>query len=370
MSNNHYICFITNIGAHYRLPIFSHIEKNFDCSYYLGDKIKSPLKTFEYKVLDGYRGTLHNIFWGPFYWQKGSIRLINKNYQYYILDGEPFCLSSWCILLLAKLKGKKTICWSHGWYGRETGIKKVIKKTFFSLFSKLMLYNEYSINLMEGLGFDRKKMFCIANSLDSDKELFVRKNLHSTDIYAFHFKNTNPTIIYCGRIQKRKKLEMLVDCVKVLNLDNIKTNLVIVGKDIDGVNLQDYAKKQGVENQLWMYGPCYDDRKIGELFYNAAVCVSPGNIGLTAIHALSFGCPAITHGNFPHQMPEFEAIRPGLTGDFFEQNQLDDLVRKVKKWIQQTPSEREITRKKAFEEIDNKWNIHHQIDVLKQVIYG
>ena len=36
--------------------------------------------------------------------------------------------------------------------------------------------------------------------------------------------------------------------------------------------------------------------------------VSPGNIGLTAIHSLSYGTPVCSHSNFNNQMPESEAI--------------------------------------------------------------
>ena len=42
-----------------------------------------------------------------------------------------------------------------------------------------------------------------------DKEKDIRKAMHYTCIYHDHFKNDYPTIIYCGRIQKWKKLEMI-----------------------------------------------------------------------------------------------------------------------------------------------------------------
>lgn len=362
------ICIITNIGTHYRYPIFNEIRKSFNADFFLGDKLQFPIKTFNYKDLEGYKGTVHNRFFGKFYWQDGTVRLVNKPYDYYILAGEPYCLSSWAILIYAKLKGKKTISWSHGWYGREGFIKRLIKKAFYSLFSYLMIYSEYAINLMEKEGFKRKRMFCIANSLDSDHEKAIRKELKPSNIYSNHFKNNNPTIIYCGRIQKVKKLPLIIDSIKILKDQGIKVNAVFIGKDIDDVNLPALAKRQGITDQIWMYGPCYEDKKLAELFYNAAVCVSPGNIGLTAIHTLSFGCPAITHDDFANQMPEFEAIKQGLTGGFFHEGDSNDLANKIKPWLFLTPEQREDTRKAAYAEIDRKWNIHYQIDVIKQVL--
>lgn len=365
---HHSICFITNIGPHYRYPIFRLMGENLPCCFYIGDKGETPIKTFKYELLEGYQKTLRNIFFHHFYWQKGSLHLIFKSYKYYILDGEPYCLSSWFILLFARLLNKKTIAWTHGWYGRETKGKRILKKIFYSLHDKLMLYNDYSIKLMIEEGFSPSKLYCIANSMNSDEEKKLRESITNTLIYQDHFNNNSPTIIYCGRIQKRKKIEMIIDSIKLLKDEGIQANVIIIGKDSEDVNIDNYAKELGVYNQIWMYGPCYDDKTLGELFYNANICVSPGNVGLTAIHALTFGCPVITHGNFPYQMPEFEAIKPGLTGDFFEQGNIFDLKEKIKIWIAKTPQERDMARTAAFEEIDSKWNIHYQIDVIKKVI--
>ena len=362
------LCIITNIGAHYRYPIFSLIDREIGCDFFLGDKVKQKLKTFEYGKLAGYKGTLRNRFVGPFYWQANSVNLVFKDYEYFILDGEPFCLSSWIILILCRLLGKKTISWSHGWYGREGFIKGFIKKIFFKLFSELMLYNEYAIRLMTDQGFNPAHMHCIANSMDSDKEKGLRASLKPSRIYQGHFQNDYPTIIYCGRIQKWKKLDMIIESMEILAKEGNPINAIFIGQDIENVDLKSYAASKGLEKHIWLYGPCYDDRIIGKLFFNASVCVSPGNVGLTAIHALSFGCPVITHNQFPYQNPEFEAIRPGITGDFFEKDNLLSMTEYIKKWTSQTQEEREQTRTAAFNEIDSKWNIHYQIEVIKEVI--
>lgn len=368
MSNTK-ICLITNLGAHYRYPIFEILGRELHVEFYLGDKVQTPIKTFNYEWLTGYRKTLKNVYLGNlFYWQKGSVKLIYKPYHFFITDGEPYNLSTWVLLILAKLLGKKTIAWTHGWYGREGFLKKWLKKWFYSLHSHLLVYNNYAIGLMREVGISEEKMTCIANSLDSDSLRIIRQSLHSTSIYSSHFNNTNPTVLYCGRIQKRKHLHLIIDAALRLQEENKLVNIVFVGEDVDDVKLDSYAKQHQFSN-CWMYGPCYDEHKLGELFYNAAVCISPGNVGLTAIHALSYGCPVITHDNFSQQMPEFEAVVPGKTGSFFKQNSPDDLVKTMIQWIGCSESKRQQTRLSAFNEIDSKWNVHYQLDVIKKVIY-
>lgn len=52
------LCLITNIGSHYRFPIFSEMAKLFACHFYLGDKVNTPIKRFDYNQLSGYQQTI------------------------------------------------------------------------------------------------------------------------------------------------------------------------------------------------------------------------------------------------------------------------------------------------------------------------
>jgi glycosyltransferase involved in cell wall biosynthesis len=340
----------------------------FHCDFYLGDKLPYQLKTFEYTSLNGFKGKLHNHFIHHFYWQSGVIRQLFAPYRFYIMNGEPFCLSTWLFLLLSKLTNKKVIGWTHGWYGREGIIKGNIKRRFFKLFDKLLVYNDYSINLLKQQGIDKSRLFCFANSLDSDRIKTIRKQISDTDIYRSHFGNDNPVLIYCGRIQKRKRLDLLINCLERLNQEGFPTNLMMVGADDEGTGIDRLVKEKGLTDKVWSYGPCFDERLLGEFFSNATVCISPGNVGLTAIHSLSYGCPVITHGDFPYQMPEFEAIRPNITGAFFKRDDINDMTETIKKWIESYRHNRDQIRQQAYDEIDKKWNIHYQIEVLKRVL--
>lgn len=361
------ICCILNMAPHYRMPIFSLMSEHFDCDFYFGDKMQNPIKKLNYNELKGFKKELHNLFIGPFYWQRKSVRLVFRKCDYFLLVGEPFCLSCWFILLIAKLLGKKTVTWTHGFYGREGKVKKIVKKTFFKLFTKMLVYNDYAINLMKNEGLKEDKMYCIANSLDTDNQLIVRQKLKKTDVFSSHFGNDEPVVFYIGRIQKIKRLDLLVESFKKLKDAGVKCNLVIVGKDDENVDLPKIINELGLESSVWLYGPCYDEAAIGEMFYNSAVCVSPGNVGLTSIHAMTYGCPVVTHDNFPYQMPEFEAITPELTGSFFKMDDVDDMTEKIRTWLEKTPEERENARLAAYRTIDSKWNIHYQIDVMKKV---
>lgn len=49
------------------------------------------------------------------------------------------------------------------------------------------------------------------------------------------------------------------------------------------------AESLGLQDYVWFYGACYNEKELSSLIYNADLCVAPGNIGLTAMHSMVFG---------------------------------------------------------------------------------
>ena len=146
----------------------------------------------------------------------------------------------------------------------------------------------------------------------------------------------------------------------------VNYNLTFIGGGEKTEELKNLVKELNLEQQVWFYGPCYDEIELGSLIYNADLCVAPGNIGLTAMHSMVFGTPCITHDDFKWQMPEFEAIRPCKNGCFFERDNVEDLAERIDEWFRINGKDRNMIRKACMEEIDDKWNPYFQIEVLKE----
>lgn len=361
------ICCIFNVAPLYNAPIYNLIDKELKCDFYFGNRIPYAIELMKYDSLNGYKKSLKFIcLIGNFYWQKGAVSLSFRSYEHYILTGEPFCISTWLILILNKLKGKKSYLWTHGWYGNESSVKKIIKRLFFGLSYKVLLYGDYARNLMIEEGFSPEKLITIYNSLDYDKQIQIRQNLKGTSIYKQHFKNQFPVLLYIGRIQSRKKIEMLIVALKELIESKSYCNLILIGNQIDDTNIHELVSIYKLDKYVWFFGSCYDENILGELIYNAVVCVSPGNVGLTAMHSMVYGTPVITQNNFKSQMPEFEAIEPHNTGDFFIEDSVEDLCCKIKDWISLDSELRDSIRQKCYKVIDEKYNPNRQISKLKE----
>ncbi len=365
------VCNIYNFASHYRGEIYKKIDKTFDCRFLFGDKIigQSGIKSFPTSELRDCAIVENRVFIkAPFYWQRGVLKQVFYKFDRYILLGEPFCVSSWIFLCLCKFFPKKrTFLWTHGWYGRENFIKKIIKKIYFSLADGIFTYGDYAKQLMQNEGFRIDKIFPIHNSLNYSEQKLLRESMSDNDIYQRHFSNDYPNLIFIGRLTKIKRIDLLLESLHILKNRGKNFNLTIVGDGDLMPTLSTMVKKLDLDKNVWFYGACYDEAENANLIYNADLCVSPGNVGLTAIHCFSFGCPVITHNNFSMQMPEFEVITEGKTGSFFEYNNTESLADSIQNWFSVSRSRAEI-RNLCFNIIDKEWNPNYQIEIIKRAL--
>ncbi|APU95299.1 glycosyl transferase family 1 [Sphingobacterium sp. B29] len=360
------ICLIYNFAQHYRLGIFKLLDRGLKMDFYFGDKM-GDIKKLNYGELSGFKGELKNIrILSNFYWQSGAVKLFFKdNYQSFLLLGEYYCISTWLILFFSLFSNKKVYLWSHGWYGKEGRVVSFIKKIFFSMSDAIFLYGEYAKKLMVAEGIKETKLHVIYNSLDYENQIRVRKSLSQNTLYKEHFGNDDPILFFIGRLTKVKKLDMVIDALDLLRKSGQNFNLVIVGNGEEREYLIDKCAKLFLDKRVWFVGELYSEDKIGEYIFNADLCISPGNVGLTAMHSLVYGTPVITHDDFKYQMPEFEAVQNGYTGLFFQKDNLEDLYEKIMYW-KTLNFDRQVVRQRCFQVIDEKYNPQYQYKIFSK----
>lgn len=353
----------------YREAVYNKIEEKYDCQWYF-DKADKGVGRFDpskYKSVSFL--PIKRV--GPFYFVKGLVSLLRKDSERYLMIGATANMSLF-FLLMAKclfFRKKNVYLWTHGFYGKEGWLNKTLwKRPMLKMADGIFTYGDYAKKIMVEDGFNPDKIFPIHNSLDYDKQLELRKSIQPSSIYKDHFGNEHPTLIFIGRLTKVKKLDMLVDALSKLRQKGKRYNLVFVGDGTVRENLELRVESLELREQVWFYGACYDEKANAELIYNADLCVAPGNIGLTSIHSLMFGCPAVSHNDFKYQMPEFEVIKSGITGDFFIKDDVESLAKTIEHWFETMRDKRDVVRKSCYEEIDERWNPHYQMNVLSKYL--
>lgn len=304
------------------------------------------------------------------FWQTGLIRMaLFGGHQVHIYWGEAHRLSTWLSILVSRLRGKRVVFWSHGLYGNERFLKKWIRHSFYRLADAILLYGDYARELMIRSGFDAHKLYTIKNSLDVDRqnELYATSHERAAQLRAALFPDGGRILIFVGRLTPQKKLGMLLEALQQLRRKGGDYKLLLIGDGNEREALSARVQALGLEPYVHFYGACYDDSVIAPLMMMADVCVSPGNVGLTAMHSLVFGTPVISHDNFAAQMPEFEAIDPGKSGAFYRQGDIDDLCAKIESVLQGVDSGA-ITPESCRENILKYYNVEYQYSVFSRML--
>lgn len=331
----------TNIAPLYTRPFWDELVESDKVSYFFysskrgfsGIKTIDPNESKEINEKGKFNWFfLRNIYLGRvLIYQIGMItRFLMTDYEAYILNGEMYSISNWISILICKFRKKPVLLWGHGIYGNEKYLKRIIRLLFCRIADYHLVYGKSAGNLMISEGINQNRIFPVYNSLDfkTHMRIYETKNLEETKklkIRLFQKNSGLPVVIFIGRLTKEKKISLLIEAIYQSRKKGHLYNCLIVGEGSEINNLKDLTNRLAISEQVLFYGACYDENTNSSLIMLADCCVSPGNVGLTAIHCMSLGTPVITHMNMCHQMPEAEAIIPGETGLFFEEDNIKSL---------------------------------------------
>ncbi len=365
------ICCLFNYNPLYRQPIYKAMDEAFDCDFFFADAADASIRQFPPETLKGFRGRLHAVttrFKG-YVWYRGVGCIFRRRYTHYIVTGENLIIADWLLMVWCRLTGARLLYWTHGEHEHHAkpSTHRVLS-AFYRGAHTLLTYGSSCWPYMVALGCKEERMKAIHNSLDTSVQSRLYAQLKPSEVYRDHFGNALPVVIYIGRLQQRKKVGQLIDAARLLRDQGRAVNVVLVGDEADATGLHEQVAAEGMERFVWFYGPSYDEARNAQLLYDARVCVCPAAVGLTAIHALSYGCPVVSNDNFETQMPEHEAVVDGVTGSFFHEDDVADLAEKMSHWCGLSAEAREATRRAARQTVEREWSVSYQLEVLRSCL--
>jgi glycosyltransferase involved in cell wall biosynthesis len=371
-----------NIAPLYSKPLWYELASstNIEYTFYSSGEGYSGIKTIDVNeskyinpnaLLDWHFLT-NIIVKNRIIYQKGIIlRCLQTDYDVYVLYGEMHCISNWVAALICKLRRKPFIFWGHGLYGNEKYIKKRIRLLFYKLADINFVYGNISRNLMIESGFNPDKVITVYNSLNFNfhKKLFDERNkseLSEMKLRLFQSRNNLPVILFIGRLTREKKISYLLESIALCKDRGNDYNCLIVGEGEELAQLKNLAELKGISESVFFYGSSYEENINAKLIMLSDCCVSPGNVGLTAIHSLSLGTPVITHNNLFNQGPEVEAIIQYKTGLFFKENDVTDLSFVIEDFIR--GKQKEVMSPNCITEINKFWTPLNQTIIIDEAV--
>ena len=225
------------------------------------------------------------------------------------------------ILLLRKLLRRPIILWGHGFSRRENSpsLFRKIRIFFANLADALILYSEQGKQSFIEAGIDEQKLFVANNAID----------VRNIDQYLSNDDQQRHHLIYVGRLIPSKKIHLLLKAFAnaATHLPE-QTKLFIIGDGPERESLLQGVEEH-VRSRVVFTGEITDEEQLAFYFSQSLLAVSPGTIGLFAIHSLAHKVPVLTSDNEAHG-PEIELLVDGRNSCFFKANDANDLAEKLK----------------------------------------
>jgi glycosyltransferase involved in cell wall biosynthesis len=369
------IAFFNPIFAHYRSALLHELRSSETYEYFFFGDTRDrygSIPVCDLSSEPNFRLTPYVRFLGVFAWQAGSVApAVWGDFDAYILEGDAYYLSSWVGAIVAKLRRRRVLFWSHGWTRVDRGLKHVIRTLFYRLADGLLLYGDRAKSIGIQCGFAADRLYVMYNSLDFDCQKKYAAQVSAAEIAALRHElfgsEPVPVVIATARLTEKKRFDLLIRALGAINRRGRRVDLLLVGDGPARSSLQTLSLTESVN--VVFAGACYDEPGLARYFACATVTASPGEVGLTCMHSLGYGVPVITHSDPARQMPEFEAIVPGLTGDLFEPNNLEDLTKKLDRWTQSAEVP-ESVRVACMARIENRYHARFQARAIELALSG
>lgn len=325
MPENHKpkVVFIEVILPHYRIPFYQKLcqsNKMELTSAHGFEKKDASLKCV--RNPQGVREILisNHFFGGPLHLvrQSGIFKILKSGkFDTVIHDFELRTVSCLFVLFAARLLHHKFIWWGHGIGPKRKWYSRLIRRKMASWADAIIFYDDERANLFINWGVPKEKVFVARNSIDTESIFPLASDQP--------FRNRR-RILYTGRLIAEKKVDLLIHAYShIMPSDTI---LTLIGDGPEMRNLKTLAASLKIEGHVEFAGSITDQKQLAPYFNDSLLSVSPGAVGLSAVHAMAYGIPMLVADNEPHG-PEFTAILDGKTGFLFHSGDLEDLKNKL-----------------------------------------
>jgi len=271
--------------------LFDLIANEFEsgCTVFTGQPRKDEMiPSGQLKIALYVQAKNIHLFSGKYYlcWQIGIIKWLHTfQPDVVILEANPRYLHLPAAIKRLIRSRRKVIGWGlgaphkSGFFGK---LSRIVRTNLINKFDALITYSQKGAEEYIALGFPAQKIFIAPNAV------MPKPSCPHRERQKF-FQNGKPTLLFVGRLQSRKKVDLLIRACAMLP-DNLKPRLWIVGEGPAKNELEKLARRlyPAVEFLGGIYG---DD--LEKYFMDTDLFVLPGTGGLAVQQAMSYSLPVI-----------------------------------------------------------------------------
>jgi glycosyltransferase involved in cell wall biosynthesis len=318
------IIIIQPVLPSYRVDFFSRLADRFgsDLLVYVSEYDMGPLT--DTKVEQSWLrwlGPFRPLFFG-LAWQTGTLQVKIAADDIVVVSGNPRNLASIAMLLKAKAKGARTIWWGHYWSATSATWRFALRLVLMRLADGLMLYtdNEIADYLASPLSQKNKPTFALNNGIET-REIFTLRKCYDAQTRA-------DRLLFIGRITSKAQLNTLLLALSEPECEKIE--LHVIGSGRLETEAKQLAVELGIQDRVCWHGGIIDQQRIADIANECKAFVYPGSVGLSLIHGLAYGLPALIHEDRWYHNPECAALVPEVNGRTFKRGNAVDLSKTIR----------------------------------------
>ena len=276
---------------------------------------------------------LENRWLGPFLWQKGLVSLVfREKWRAVILLGSPYYLANFVAALVCRFKGVPVFFWTHGARPESKLFKDFLMSLALAPAAGVFVYGRKAVSQIARWWLPAERFVVVYNSLNALSaggglvvdRLLKQGALKEKDCFA---------AIFVGRLVSRKRLDLLIRAVHVINQSGKRLRLLIVGDGPELGGLRELVLSLGLTDAVEFKRACYEEDQLRSEFSKCDFSVVPHAAGLSVVHAMAYGLPVITDDDYSAHGPEVEVLEDGVNCLIYRSGSLDALAQSIDRMI-------------------------------------
>ncbi|MFA9490500.1 MAG: glycosyltransferase [Anaerolineales bacterium] len=281
-------------------------------------------------------------------WQKGLLKWLEEwDPTAIIMEANPRYLSSSKAVSWMKSRGRPVIGWGLGAPASSGSLHKLrsmFRQRFVDRFDAVIAYSTAGAEEYAALGIPRERLFVAHNAVSSaPSHMPVRVE-----------RGGNPLqILFVGRLQARKRLDLLIQACAILGMD---IDLTVVG---DGPSRTELRTLASDTYPRTTFTGALRGRELEDQFKNADLFVLPGTGGLAVQEAMSYGLPVIVAEGDGTQ----NDLVSGGNGWLVPVGDLDSLAAAMREALHD-PARLEKMGMRSYEMVRDRFNIDSMTEVF------
>jgi glycosyltransferase involved in cell wall biosynthesis len=270
-------------------------------------------------------------------------------------------LTTWIMLLLGKITGKKIILWGHGKGSIDKEWKNTSLRNFYMRLAKANLFYNYEAYGFWSRHIRKESLFVAPNSLDTNiSKVFYQKHKDSLPVRKH-------SVCFIGRLTPLKNLPLVLNIIHTLRREFPDILLSIVGDGPERPALEKLTMELGMADNVTFYGELFEEEPISKILIQSWLTLLPNFAGLSIQHSMAYGTPVVIGNDHYEHGPEASLVMDGKTGLVCYDNDIPDFVTKISFLFREEKRREEMSRN-SFNLITTEYSVEKMADGFYKAI--